>query len=325
MLNKKLSLFSDNVGTTFKDSVFSTLQFDVPSRLRDEHNLQALINKDYKSDKNKIIFDEDGDILVNRASDQKLNETAILLIEHKNSTNLANVGRQLWRGALYLADYLLELCDKNVINGDHYMNNGAWLEIGAGTGLLAVISYIVKPKQISTSKCLYITDLSDILPLTQSNIRKNLKETHGLIETVPLNLKDEKLPNKIFDKAISLVLAADIIYEDELTDGIIQTLYTLILQQHQLKCLNKTTQTKNLLTCLFSIEKRINFTIQNMIICAPAYDYFNEKLRELNHKLNRSNMKLNIEYITLDDSTQWLCYERSKDVVIIKIDVIILH
>ena len=295
----------------------------MPARLHDEHNLQALISKDYKSDKDTIIFDEDGDILVNRASDQKRNETARLFIEHKNSTDLKNVGRQLWRGALYLADYLLELCDKNVINEDQYINKGAWLEIGAGTGLLAVISFIVKPKQMSTSNFLYITDLSDILPLTQSNIGKNLKETQGLIKIVPLNLKDEKLPNELFDKEISLVLAADIIYEDELTDGIIQTLYTLILQQHQLKCLHKTR--RNILSCLFSIEKRVNFTIRNMNICAPAYDYFSEKLRELDHKLKESNIKLNFEYITLDDSTQWLCYERCKGVIIIKIDASILH
>jgi len=322
-INNYLIQVKDDEGTTFKDSIFSTLQFDVPARLHDEHNLQALISKDYKSDKDTIIFDEDGDILVNRASDQKRNETARLFIEHKNSTDLKNVGRQLWRGALYLADYLLELCDKNVINEDQYINKGAWLEIGAGTGLLAVISFIVKPKQMSTSNFLYITDLSDILPLTQSNIGKNLKETQGLIKIVPLNLKDEKLPNELFDKEISLVLAADIIYEDELTDGIIQTLYTLILQQHQLKCLHKTR--RNILSCLFSIEKRVNFTIRNMNICAPAYDYFSEKLRELDHKLKESNIKLNFEYITLDDSTQWLCYERCKGVIIIKIDASILH
>lgn len=315
-INNFLNQEKGNVGSTLEDYVISYIHFDVPNGLREESNLMRLVDVTNTSDESQVILDEDGDIVIKRVSGSKNNVEARLLLEHQNTTNLANVGRQLWRGALCLADYLFELFDKNMI--DEFGNDEAWLEIGAGTGLLAIVSYIVKQKQNSTASHIFVTDLVDVLPLTKSNVKRNLVETSDNLSFVSLDVTENKIPKGIFNEKISLLLAADVIYDDSITDGIIKTLQSLITQQHNLKAM----KTRRLLTCLFSIEKRINFTIHNLNACAPAFDYFIDRLEELDKKLQQFNVKLSISYITLDEKNQWFCYERCKDVVIVKIDVL---
>jgi len=279
-INNFLIQEKGNVGSTLEDYVISYIHFDVPNGLREESNLMRFVDKTNSSDKSQVILDEDGDVVIKRGSESKYNVEARLLLEHQNTTNLANVGRQLWRGALCLADYLFELFDTNMI--DEIGNDEAWLEIGAGTGLLAIVSYIVKQKHNSTASHTFVTDLIDVLPLTISNVKRNLVETSDALSFVSLDVTENKIPRDIINEEISLVLAADIIYDDSITDGIIQTLQNLITQQYNLKAM----KTQKLFTCLFSIEKRINFTIRNLNACAPAFDYFIDQLEELAKNLN---------------------------------------
>ena len=317
---------TNGADSTFKECVQSSINFDVPSRLHKAGNLKVLTKEINKSDQKRIVLDEDGDIMVSRICDNKSNPSSTLIIEHQISTNLDNVGRQLWRGAFYLADYLFELSDKNVINELCTNKKGSWLEIGAGTGFLAIVSYIVKRKQPeSTSGNIFVTDLSDVLPLTRNNIKSNIAESCDMIKLVPLDLKEGKIPSEIAKTEVSLLLAADIIYDDILTYSIVQTLHGLIIQQYDRAKLMEMQKTKNILTCLFSIERRINFTVANLKVSAPAYDYFIECLNELNNNMAKLNITLDISYITLDDKSQWFCYQRCKDLVIVKIDVLLLN
>ena len=158
-----------------------------------------------------------------------------------------------------------------------------------------------------------------------SNINNNIVESRGNIKVEALDLKEHKIPSEIAKTEVSLLLAADIIYDDTLTYSIIQTVHSLIIQQYYRKELIQTLTPRNILTCLFSIEKRINFTIRNLNVAAPAYDYFIECLNELDKNLAKLSMKLNISYVTLDDKSQWFCYQRCKDLVIVRIDVHVLN
>ena len=49
------------------------------------------------------------------------------------STTLVEVGRQVWRGALLMADYLLSV-------GRSRLKDSVVLELGAGTGLVSIVA-----------------------------------------------------------------------------------------------------------------------------------------------------------------------------------------
>ena len=51
--------------------------------------------------------DSDGDLDVPR--DSAPNDDLFMEIEHQLSTSIANVGQQVWRGALLTADYLIQV------------------------------------------------------------------------------------------------------------------------------------------------------------------------------------------------------------------------
>lgn len=53
--------------------------------------------------------DSDGDLQVRRENFQS---DLFLEIEHKLETNLANVGYQIWRGSLLMADYVIQVRKK---------------------------------------------------------------------------------------------------------------------------------------------------------------------------------------------------------------------
>ena len=95
----------------------------------------------------KIIYDEDGDLIRD-----DLEEELEIQIKHKIQSDLDNVGYQVWRGALFMADFALD--------NQKLFENQNLLEIGAGTGLSSIIlSNHCKTKEV------FVTDLPDLLPL----------------------------------------------------------------------------------------------------------------------------------------------------------------
>ena len=71
-------------------------------------------------------FDEDGDLIIETDEIEEFIE-----IKHKIQSTLTEVGFQIWRGALFLADFALlhpGLFQDQIV-----------LEIGAGTGLTSII------------------------------------------------------------------------------------------------------------------------------------------------------------------------------------------
>ena len=88
------------------------------------------------------VFDEDGDLVRDNDED----DDKFIEIEHKIQSTLAEVGFQVWRGSLFMADFVLQykelFQDKTV------------LEIGAGTGNILTVS--------RKNKCLFSKfDLTD--------------------------------------------------------------------------------------------------------------------------------------------------------------------
>lgn len=283
--------------------------------------MENLIQRPHTSNTKKILVDEDGDILVQRTKDYKQNTEASIIIEHQLSTDLANVGMQMWRGSFYLSDYLFDVRNKNLMNEICTENGGVWLELGAGVGLVSIVSALVQPKY--HERHIFTTDIAEVISLTRRNIQRNVSDLSSLIDVFPLNVNQTEV-SRISECDVELILAADLIYDDSLTDDIIKTIQRLILQQYSRQTPKKIVQTSKLLTCLFSIEKRFNFTIRKLDVSAHAYDYFLQRLGELNEIITTLYNELSILYSTLDTKVhQWFCYERSKDLVIIKIEVMI--
>uniref|UniRef100_A0A2K6A0U2 Methyltransferase 22, Kin17 lysine n=1 Tax=Mandrillus leucophaeus TaxID=9568 RepID=A0A2K6A0U2_MANLE len=99
---------------------------------------------------------EEDDVLGEEAQG---NPHDIIRIEHTMATPLEDVGKQVWRGALLLADYIL-------FRQDLFRGCTA-LELGAGTGLASIIAATV-------ARTVYCTDVgADLLAMCQRNIALN--------------------------------------------------------------------------------------------------------------------------------------------------------
>ena len=302
--------------TTLNDFVLSALKLDIPLRLQNDEKGQNLTKK--KTTKNELIFDEDGDLIVDRKDVQE-NVELVITLEHQLSTNLANVGNQMWRGSFYLSDYLFHLREKELKEDVDQKNRGVWLELGAGTGMVSIIASMMN--RDSEESLIYATDLPEIVPLIKRNIERN--GAPKSVSVIPFDLIANDIPQCISERDLELILAADIIYDNSLTKGIVGTIYALILKQLDRHHIHSDKKSKKLLTCYFSVEKRYNFTIDNMEVAAPAYDYFIKCLDDLSAKTETFGRRLKVSYTFIDTNfEQRFCYERCKDVVIIRIDAV---
>ena len=181
------------------------------------------------------------------------------------------------------------------------------LELGSGVGLVATVAALCGARHV------HATDLQLALPLLTKNIEKNLPS--HLVDKVKASTFDVTSPKKSVDnfESVDLVLGADLIYDFELTDGIVETLKMLLVQL-------KESEKK---TILFTLEKRYIFTVKNLDTVAPAFDYFVTQLEDLKSDLLLNwNLILNIEPVPLHQICQSFCYERTKDLTLLKLSVL---
>lgn len=151
-------------------------------------------------------------------------------------------------------------------------------------------------------------NIGGILDIIKSNFNRNKKfikaKTFKIMELdfmASSNWSDE-INQTILNTDI--ILAADVIYDDVLTDAFIKTL-EVILQ----KSLSSRKQ-----IVYVALEKRYVFTVADMDTCAPCYEYF---LQEF-HKLKIKHIHWTIESIPID-FPQFFDYERTNALVLWKI------
>lgn len=236
------------------------------------------------------------DLLENIDEDSKcLN---VIKIEHTMATPLEDVGKQVWRGAFLLADYIL--WNQDLFRGCTV------LELGAGTGLTSVIMATV-------AKTVYCTDVGDdLLDMCARNITINMhltKATGGEVKVKTLDwlknelCEDPEIPYNWSEEEVAdlldhttVILCADVFYDDDLTDALFKTLYRIT---HSLK---------NPCTIYLSIEKRLNFTLRHMDITCDAYNHFRDCLKSM-ESLVDGKMKFTAELIKTN-FPQFFLYER---------------
>lgn len=179
-------------------------------------------------------------------------------LESFRSSSRDLVGLQLWRGAFVLAEYILhsEIKGQNV------------LELAAGTGFTSLVAALSAKNVICTD-----IDHGNILPLIRSNFEYNSKVTKANCQVTELDFfKDDwkiKLAKDI--KNTQLVIAADVIYNEEITRAFFQTLeYLMDHVTHNLRI-------------LIALEKRL-WTDEGGGIVAPSYAVFKQCLEDLQSK-----------------------------------------
>ncbi|XP_032930280.1 methyltransferase-like protein 22 isoform X2 [Catharus ustulatus] len=153
----------------------------------------------------------------------------VVKIEHTMATPLEDVGKQVWRAAFLLADYILFKRDT--------FRCCSVLELGGGTGITSIIMGTV-------AKRVYCTDVGeDLLTMCEQNVALNkhlLEPGGGEIKVKELDwLKDEfctdpEAPYSWSEEEIadlldhcSVIMAADVFYDDDLTDALFRTLYRI--------------------------------------------------------------------------------------------------
>uniref|UniRef100_A0A2I2ZF63 Methyltransferase-like protein 22 n=1 Tax=Gorilla gorilla gorilla TaxID=9595 RepID=A0A2I2ZF63_GORGO len=231
----------------------------------------------------------------------------IVRIEHTMATPLEDVGKQVWRGALLLADYIL-------FRQDLFRGCTA-LELGAGTGLASIIA-------ATMARTVYCTDVgADLLSMCQRNIALNshLAATGGgIVKVKELDwLKDDlctdpEVPFSWSQEEISdlydhttILFAAEVFYDDDLTDAVFKTLSRLA---HRLK---------NACTAILSVEKRLNFTLRHLDVTCEAYEHFRSCLRAL-EQLADGKLRFVVEPVEAS-FPQLLVYERLQQLELWKI------
>eukprot|EP00092_Neocalanus_flemingeri_P106010 GFUD01135964.1.p1 GENE.GFUD01135964.1~~GFUD01135964.1.p1 ORF type:complete len:334 (+),score=87.93 GFUD01135964.1:328-1329(+) len=235
-----------------------------------------------------VEYDSDGDMDLPR---NKGGEDKQLVVEHKLATGLGEVGLQVWRGSLVLADYLLEnhqqFCGKNV------------LEVGAGTAVAAIVASICGANVLATD-----IENKEVLELMEKNVERNHNLLIGDVTVKALNFNTD-VSKRDDLKNIEIVLAGDIIYDDDITEDFIRFMVNL---HNKVSC--------DSLKFIVALEKRFVFTVADLDTVAPAHDFFISQLEQFGD--NFKTCKISTNYINLD-FPQYFCYERSKDMVLLEI------
>ncbi|KAK3520754.1 hypothetical protein QTP70_032287, partial [Hemibagrus guttatus] len=196
----------------------------------------------------------------------------VIKIEHTMATPLEDVGKQIWRGALLLSDFIL--------SSPAVFRGATVLELGAGTGLASIVA-------ASVAKTVYCTDVgADLLSMCQRNVRLNQHYTAASDERgVKVRQLDWTADDFLTDADsefgwsedeisdlhdnTTVIIAADVCYDDDLTDALFRTLYRI------------SSNLRHSSTAYISIEKRLNFTLRHMDVSCEAYDRFCRCLQQI--------------------------------------------
>ncbi|KAL4859497.1 Methyltransferase-like protein 22 [Chlorella vulgaris] len=228
--------------------------------------------------------------------------TELIRIQHSMATPLSHVGLQVWRGALLLADYVLHPGTSPSLAGCSV------LELGAGPGLaglvLAKLARLVfltdvgaevlanthqnaAINQQGIAATVHVRQLDWLDPpdwLIQEPGDRcqvlNLEDSCGRAAQPPASPGGSGASWCNWTEAdlavlrrLDVLLAADCVYDDRLTDAFMQT--AVLLMRYAQHASGRPPR------LLVALERRIVFTLTEMEARAPAYEYWRSLFKEV--------------------------------------------
>ncbi|XP_025114113.1 methyltransferase-like protein 22 isoform X2 [Pomacea canaliculata] len=263
-------------GSVVEDQKRGILQDAVPSKEIQE----ILQGSSYNGEACKYDDDEDGDPVISRQSIQQQKRDnsntydAVITLEHAMTTPLKDVGHQVWLGALLLCDFMLYAWQS--------FHEAIVLDLGAGVGLTSIVAAYI-------AQTVFCTDKGDpLLKLAQRNVERNTDTlpVKGEVRVRELDWNTQAFPSPEYNQRqtrsefpfraqdlqvlenCSVILAAEVVYDVELTDVFFRFLYSILIRPPAK-------------TAYLTVEKRQVFSIADLDIVSPAYEQFRENLADL--------------------------------------------
>lgn len=312
-----------------EEIVFSRYQIYLP--INNQNN-----NQNNNDDNNKNENEKISQSPIERRKKRRLVENSVsnciyITIQQKSKTSLEFVGEQLWRGSLILSDYL--------IWKHNTFENCVLFELGSGVGFLSIIASHLRR---SSFKQIYMTDYDqEILDLgnlnidlnnhiqpffdnyndnsntsnNQGNCRINSRVLNWYDKVTRLNIHELNgwsIEDQIILNSNEVLwLAADVIYDESITESFFQTMSNLMNNGEHL---------------LMSVEKRFNFTIDEMSLIAHGYNKFLQYIHgSIICEIVRDNIILKKQFVGKRISLlfpQYIEYDRVKDIEMWDIQII---
>lgn len=237
---------------------------------------------------NHLQVDDDGDIIV----PTKITNNDVICIFHEMKSTLSNVGLQVWMGALFMCDYIADkredFCDAKI------------LELGSGVGLTGIFAS-------QFASMVICTDYDEnILELCQKNIEHNsifFNRTNIITKKLDwFSFNEQYILSYSKDLPTSLIIC-DCVYDNELTDALFRTIYKIIQQCKQHLPVHS-------LKVYFSLEKRLNFTLDDRDVTCHQYDHFCDCIKQLSILCESNSYKINVNVVNCNEVPTCFKYRR---------------